>query len=241
MTDRIGRAAQPAVAFCALAVVLSACGGGDQAVPAPPTPEGGDAGAVTEYVGKVPGTEFFIAFADGPSGDVEAYLCDGRGGAELFNGRVENGRVALRSADGDTDLNGIVGATDVDGTVTLAGQQRGFRATRATGPGGLYTFTNAVDGTRQTVTGTSERGNMIEGAAQDGQLSATLRTPDGQGRPLPPDQLPSPGSVPPTELHTGYRVILLDSLEGRGKNLPTASTTGTRSGGSTGFTDPLIW
>lgn len=205
----------------ALVVLFGACGGDDDDEDAAKPPATG----VTEYVGKVSGSEFFVAVAVDESGQLEAYACDGRGHFELFTGSADDGTLNLRSEDRDATLEATITAGDAEGTLSLQGKALDFSATKADGLGGLYTVTN----TPGRFTAESERGNRLKGTAKgDGtpSLAATLTTPDGerervdfvQGRGEPPRRILG---------FNRYRVVLLDSGEGRGNQTIDAARVGT--------------
>ncbi|MGH3119328.1 MAG: hypothetical protein ACRDQ2_19890 [Gaiellales bacterium] len=203
----------------AVTLGVAACGGdGDDEAQLPQA-------GVTEYVGKVAGSQFFIALAVDQSGKVEAYTCDGRGHFESFTGTADDGKLRLRSKDRDATLEATIAAGDAEGTLSLQGKALDFSARKAEGLGGLYTVTN----TPGRFTAESERGNRLKGRTkEDGtpSLAATLTTPDSEQERV--DFVQGMGEPPRRILgFNRYRVVLLDSGEGRGNQTIDAARVGT--------------
>lgn len=222
-------------ALFVLGVTQSACGGDDDEA----TTEQG-AGGVTEYVGAVGGVDvsaapdhphlvakpgdYYVAVAIDDTGKVKAYICDGTGNAQLFDGAVDGDRLDLKSDSGEATLTATVSDSTVEGAIALEGEALEFTATEAKESGGLYTFRIHPNGRRFRAE--SERGNVLKGnAAKGGTQLASIFTPAGGGETerVVNAALPSGAATDPLKgkLFDEYRVIRLDNGHSRGN--PTIS------------------
>ena len=88
-------------------------------------------------VGKVEGTNAFVAVVVDRENHALAYICDGNEIAEWFRGAVaQDGSLDLRS-EGGALLVAEVAKSGTEGTVTLEGEEHAFSASRAEEPAGL--------------------------------------------------------------------------------------------------------
>lgn len=225
---RVLRVAFGVVAPLAVVAILGGCGGDDE------QEEGkmASAAGVTEYVGKVSGSQFLIAVAVDKSGKVDAYTCDGGGHSESFSGTTEDDRFALTSADGDATLRATRAASTMSGKVKLEGKSLAFSATEARERGGLYTvqFRSLPDGDARA-TGESERGNRLVSNATRERLTMTITTADGEPYDAAYERQDGlyGGLRGPTDRQEkllgfdSYRVIVLDNGQHTGN--PTLNST----------------
>ncbi|GAB1514076.1 hypothetical protein [Actinophytocola sp. KF-1] len=103
----------------------------EQAPPKPRFP------AEVVYAGRATNSELAIAVA--VKGDeAAAYLCDGAKVESWLRGTAVDGTVRLTSKDGATTLTGELVDKDLNGTVSIAGQQQQFSLAVAKAPAGLY-------------------------------------------------------------------------------------------------------
>jgi hypothetical protein len=154
----------------ALAVVaMAGCGGDDDSGGEPLF----DAGRVSgepptvagTFVGKVEGTNAFIAVIAPPEGGegerVTAYVSDAARLSEVLTGTAEGDEFTATTERGDGEVEGTLSAKRVTGMVELPGGERAqFEADRATGAAGLYALTVASDGGLE---GASESGVALQG------------------------------------------------------------------------------
>ncbi|MGH3119329.1 MAG: hypothetical protein ACRDQ2_19895, partial [Gaiellales bacterium] len=225
-----------AAALFVLGLTLAACGGDDDEAT---TEQGG--GGVTEYVGAVAGVDvsaapdhphlvakpgdYYVAVAIDDAGKVKAYICDGTGNSQSFEGTVNGDRLELESDSGEATLTATVSDSTVEGEIALEDEALDFTANQAKESGGLYTFRIQRDGRRFRAE--SERGNVLKGKTAKGgtQLISTF-TPAAGGEPerLVNAALPSGADTDPLkgELFDEYRVIRLDNGHSRGN--PTISS-----------------
>lgn len=152
---------------------------------------------VTGFVGKVTGTDDYVAIAvedvDGVR-TLQAYVSDGQTTADWFTGPLPQDRFELAATSGivgadstpsatpvvhdPARLAGTVTEQKVSGTLTLAGAPRPlpFEATRTDGRTGLYTLSVAPDG---TIGGPSATGTWLAGKVDGTQLDLSFTLPDG--------------------------------------------------------------
>ncbi|HNC09053.1 MAG TPA: hypothetical protein PLX14_10140 [Anaerolineales bacterium] len=121
-----------------LALFVSACGSSQN-----------PAGITGSWVGRVDGTDAFIAIASNGS-EVLAYICDGQTITQWLHGDagdkvdLDTGNIDI-SADG----NSLLAALTVDsasGSITYNGQTYTFTAERAAGDAGLYRSEETING-----------------------------------------------------------------------------------------------
>jgi len=124
MTRRI-RAGLAVVAVLA-AVALQACGGG------------GNATKAGSFVGRVEGTDAFIALvSDGTK--VGGYVCDGNRVSTWFEvADISGGKASLATRDGQALGEATLSGDTATGTVSISGADHAFAAQLATGDAGLY-------------------------------------------------------------------------------------------------------
>jgi hypothetical protein len=146
-----------------LMTILTACSGGT------PTTDANSTEKMAEYVGEIPGTEFYVAIAVGPTGNVLAYVCNGMEIDYLFRGslQAENG-LELNSGSGAAVLQAKLENEAYTGTFSVDGKAYPFTTVPAKDFGGLY-----------RVTGLSE--SEAEGMSQAGSLLKLSLLPDGAG------------------------------------------------------------
>ena len=99
-----------------------------------------DASTSATFVGRVAGSNAYIAVVkDGRQ--VGAYVCDnGSGSRWLESSRLRNGRAALRAGSGERVGSVRIAGRQATGTIEVRGRRRRFRArrTRAGGDAGLH-------------------------------------------------------------------------------------------------------
>ncbi|MCI0397049.1 MAG: hypothetical protein L0322_19195 [Chloroflexi bacterium] len=116
-----------------LALGLASCAGGAAEFPA------------GSFVGRVDGSELFVAITTDEEGNVLAYACDNQADS-WFRGTVAGDTIDLTSQDG-ARLQATLGEETASGTFTPAGgQPLTFNATPATGNAGLYRAEGQADG-----------------------------------------------------------------------------------------------
>jgi hypothetical protein len=135
------------------------------------------------YVGRVAGTQAFVAVAVG-HGQARAYMCDSRRlGVWLPPGRLRGGRLDLKASG--VRLTGSVDGAAARGTVTLAdGSRHAFKALLAPGkrPVGLYRAVKTVHGTRYVagwilLRGGAQRGEVVKLNININTADETLAAP----------------------------------------------------------------
>ncbi len=116
-----------------MSLLLAACGGAAE-------PLSGS------FVGKVDGSDAFIAVVLHTDGAVTAYVCDSTTISEWFKGSVDGASLSLTNADG-ARLSADLAAGSFDGTFTTSeGISLNFSVTEADQPAGLYRDEDTVDG-----------------------------------------------------------------------------------------------
>ena len=132
--------------LAAAALLVSGCGGGDEGGGGEPAATSQDKPLVTNAVGRVDGSDAFIAINAYRNGDVVGYVCDGKRLGEVLNGSVTDGELALVS-DGGAKVTGTMTKESAEGTFTGPdGKALEFTAERPTGDGGAYRAVDKVDG-----------------------------------------------------------------------------------------------
>jgi hypothetical protein len=181
--QRAGARLMYLLALPVLALLIAAVGTGQARSDVPAAQAG-----VTELFGKILGTQAFVAISvpkGGVAVKIRVYVCDGRAAAinEWFAGPPPGGTaLALKSAGGDSRLQGNLTATRFVGTVTLAnGKALKVKATKAVGITGLYILPISKSG---ALSGTSERGNRASGHFDfaTGRFVITIKPVDGPAR-----------------------------------------------------------
>ena len=119
----------------AVAVVLAGCG--DDAGSGG-TPAQAKAAAKGAFVGKVDGTDAYVALvSDGSS--VVGYVCDSKKLSRWIDvSAVRDGTAKLGARNGDDLGEATISARSATGTITVAGEPHSFRAVPASGEAGLY-------------------------------------------------------------------------------------------------------
>jgi hypothetical protein len=146
-----------------LIIFLSACSGSTS-----PT-NTNSAEKMTEYVGEIPETEFYVAIAVGSTGEVLAYVCNGMGIDYLFRGSLQAENVLeLNSEAGGAVLQAKIENAGFTGTFSANGNTYPFTVVPVKDFGGLY-----------KVTGLSEF--EAEGISQAGSLLKLTLLPDETG------------------------------------------------------------
>jgi|CXWL01.1.fsa_nt_gi serine/threonine-protein kinase len=114
-------------------LLLTACGGAAKPVSG-------------SFVGKVDGSDAFIAVILHKNGEVTAYVCDSADISAWFKGSVDGSSLDLTNADG-ARLTADLAADSFTGTFTPSGSSPlTFTVTKADQPAGLYRGEDTVDG-----------------------------------------------------------------------------------------------
>lgn len=125
------------VALLAVLVVLAGCGDddGEAGQPAPPERSAAPKGT---FVGKVEGTDAYLALvSDGKR--VLGYVCDSkRISTWIAVASVRDGKAKLNSRRADALGEATFSADGVSGELTVGGERRSFSAQPASGEAGLY-------------------------------------------------------------------------------------------------------
>lgn len=109
----------------------------------PPAPPKAQFPAEAVYAGRATGSKLAIAVA--VKGDeAAAYLCDGARVESWLRGTAVDGVVSLKSKNGKTTLTGELIGKNVNGTVSIGGQEQQFSLAVAKAPAGLYRGENGV-------------------------------------------------------------------------------------------------
>jgi len=196
-------------------LILSACGS-----KATPTAK------MVEYVGEIPETEFFVAFAVDSSGSVLAYVCDGMGIDYIFHGTAQANAVDLTSDVGQASLKASMNGQGFAGAFSIDGNTYPFTTVKAQDYGGLY-----------HVTGLTEF--EAEGVSQGGATLKMNLTPDKErmqiaivtvdGRTLSYDHAWAAGHDhrEPTEYRESW-VIFLNDGRAHGGHIAKSLEVGTK-------------
>jgi hypothetical protein len=144
-----------------------------------------DKAVAGSFVGKVSGTDAFVAVVAAPaedgkdSGAVQVYLFDGKGLSEWFSGPISEGSFSAKSDDGDAETEGELTVDSVTGTVELPGDKTArYQATPPAGAAGLYQLTVSSGG---RLSGASAAGLGVTGQLSRGrQRTGVLRLIDGK-------------------------------------------------------------
>jgi hypothetical protein len=197
-----------------ISILLSACRGG--------TPT--DAGEGThEYVGEIPGTEFFAAIAVGPAGEVLAYVCNGMGVDFLFRGVLQSDKsLALNSESGNATLQANAVSEGFSATFSVDGGSHSFTVTPAMDYGGLYRVTGLSETEAE---GYSQAGSFLELTLLPDKsgLHVEVTTPDGVLLTSDRHWLEGHDHSKPTE-YLEHWVILLHDGRGRGGKILSSFT-----------------
>jgi len=166
----------PALLATTLAVV-AACTSARQPEPAPTTTTGAGP-VVASFVGGVPGSKAVVAVVANRDGAAVAFVCNGRGLAERFRGRLAANHADLVS-DRGARLQVMVTPAAARGLFTPPGQRPlGFAAVLAVGSAGYWQGRGTVAGRRYHV------GLVV---LNDGrQCGAVTDLASGTMRPAPP-------------------------------------------------------
>jgi serine/threonine-protein kinase len=122
-----------AILILLASLLLAACGGAAQPISG-------------SFVGKVDGSDAFIAIVLHTNGEVTAYVCDSAIISEWFKGSVTGSSLDLTNASG-ARLTADLAADSFNGTFTLAGGSAlNFSVTEEDQPAGLYRGEDTVDG-----------------------------------------------------------------------------------------------
>jgi len=165
-TRRVGAA----IAAASILGSLTACGSDDDSEATTPndSTSASTAGAATgefrnladdesirtkEYVGAVPDTEAYVAFAISRAVDNDAlaggqaYFCDGASVAKWFSLTPRDGALEFVAADGQTFVAEIADDGSISATTAIAGADHSFTASEvpADGEAGLYLADHVID------------------------------------------------------------------------------------------------
>ena len=171
--------------------IAAACGATGTASPSP------DAGRT--YVGKVDGTDAYIAVVTNSTGtEAAAYVCDGAANSLWVSRSPLAGGSGnlLGRLDGAVVGNVAVSGNSATGTINLAGTPHVFTAQLASAPAGLHRDVERSDGKI-----TAETGWVVlpDGSFRGARVTATSRVPAAALAGLPvgwSDPDPSPWTDP---------------------------------------------
>jgi len=187
-------------------IIVSACGGGGPADAAE---------RAHEYVGEIPGTEFYVAIAINPDGTVLAYVCDGMGVDYLFRGTSQPGDpLSLGAESSDARLEAAIEGNAYAGVFFTDGKEYPFVTVPAKDYGGLYHLTGISETEAE---GLSQSGSSLKASLLPDKSGLHLEVTTVDGVLFSSDRLWKEGhdhSEP-----TGYReswVIMLNNGSGRG-------------------------
>jgi hypothetical protein len=125
-----------AILILLASLLLAACGGGTQTVSG-------------SFVGKVDGSDAFIAITLHTNGEVTAYVCDSATISAWFKGKADGSTLDLTNASG-AHLTADLAPDSFTGTFTPSGANGGsaltFSVQQAGEPAGLYRADATLDG-----------------------------------------------------------------------------------------------
>lgn len=213
--------------FIALTLTLAAlaCNFG-QATSNPAAADSVSTGKMVEYVGEISETNFFVAIAIGPAGDVLAYICDGMGTDYLFHGTAQGNALDLISDEGQASLQAEPNGQGFAGTFSVNGKAYSFTSNLAQDYGGLY---RVIGLTEFEAEGTSQGGATLKMnlTPDKERVQVTVITTDN--RRLSFDHLWRAGHDhrDPTEYSESW-VIVLNDGRARGGHIKTSLQAGVR-------------
>lgn len=121
-----------------LAVAVAGCGGGN---------ENKGAAQNGTYVGKVKGTNAYVALVSDIKTIAGGYVCDGKKVSTWFGkASVTDSKTKLASRQGAALGEATLSGDHASGQVSIAGQRHAFSARLASGKAGLYRKANADPG-----------------------------------------------------------------------------------------------
>ena len=180
------------------------------------------------FVGKVSGTEAFVAVVAEPAGDsqqnrreVQIYLADGRRLSEWFVGSISGNSFTAKSGDGDAQAKGKLSGDSVTGTVELPGGKTvRYAASPPSGAAGLYDLTVSSDG---DLSGASAAGLGVTGEMTLRKRgTGMLRLVDGERLEFDVTRKPA-GNLLRLRAGQFYLIVLPGGqLRGAGKSPPAA-------------------
>ena len=131
------RATASWAAALTVAVALAGCGDDDATSTVGSTPAG-QAPAKGTFVGKVDGTDAYVAIVSDGS-RVLGYVCDSKKLSRWIDvATIHDGKATLSSRSGDDLGDASLSTGRVSGTIVVAGRSHAFRAVPASGRAGLY-------------------------------------------------------------------------------------------------------
>ncbi len=165
-----------AAALVVLGLGLAACGGNDQGT-APDGEAATDNGALQTFVAAPEGDELTdeIVVVTVEGDRLSAYVCDGAGAGEFFEGTVEGDRADLESARGAT-LEARVTEESVEGTYAISGRRPVDFTAEPNANAGTYLVTIGEDGSMR---GESPGGGTLSGQFAPGGLEGSGTYPGG--------------------------------------------------------------
>ncbi len=129
----------------ALTLTVAACNVSQATSPTPAPTTNVSTEKMVEYVGEIPETDFLIAIAVGPTGDVLAYICNGMGTDYLFHGTTQGKALDLTSDVGQADLQAKLEGQGFTGTFSADGKSYAFTTNPVQDYGGLYRVTGLTE------------------------------------------------------------------------------------------------
>jgi hypothetical protein len=126
-------------------VALAGCGGSSKTITSTAAGEGKTTPGV--YVGRVAGSDAFIALATNGSRVGGGYICDGHKlSVWLRSANLHDGQAALISRQGTVVGQASFSGHSATGSVAVAGATRAYTTQIATGQGGLYRTASGISG-----------------------------------------------------------------------------------------------
>jgi len=201
-------------------MLLPACTGGT------PSAGAGSAAQMTEYVGEIPGTEFYVAIAVGSTGSVLAYVCDGMGGDHLFRGTLENDSLRVSADAGQARLEAHREGAAYSGTFSADGESYPFTTVPAQDYGGLYRVTGISEFEAEGVSqgGATLKMNLTP---DKGRVQVTVTTPAGNTLSFDRAWPDGHAHPEPTEYRESW-VIFLNDSRARGGHIKSSIRAGIR-------------
>ena len=180
MTSRLGNGCRAIVCLTLAAAAFGGCGGDDG-----DEEENGQARPVEgTFVGKVKGTDAFVAVVAAPAAkgerrrDVTVFACDAKRVCEWLQGTASGNKYTAASPDEDSKATGSLRRNAAQGSIQLpGGKSVTYSASPAAATSGLYTLTVSAGG---KLTGASAAGVGLTGRSTIPRPgTGTLKLADG--------------------------------------------------------------